>query len=341
MGKVTVSIIARILCAISILPAASSLAQNPARLAVIDFAGDEGARYAALIRNAISDGAANGFELIDPDLTAAASKGAGYAGSLNLSRDEARALGQSLGCDFYILGKVLVTRRVGQGEQYYYEALAGIFIVESRTGKLLDFSFLSEKSQDESEAADNLRRSLMQKWRKLDDYPMIIAAALKKQMAQVESVSKPLPVVAMVIRDEEMGVTDTQPNFYNRLKPGYTEQADLAGITATVDLEAVFLEDGRVGDVEVIRWAGFGLDESAVSTVRLLKFKPAERDGKRLTIRGLVRYNFRRPLTQAAKPKAADPEEIERLRRSIRNVIDPPRKPWNNPELKQDRNPDD
>ncbi|MBK6796680.1 MAG: energy transducer TonB [Acidobacteria bacterium] len=334
-------IIAHILCAIIILPAAAIFAQNPARVAVIDFAGDEGARYSASLRHAISESAARGFELIDPDLTAAAAKGAGYAGSLNLGRDEARALGQSLGCDFYILGKVLLTRRVGQGEQHYYEALAGIFIVESRTGKLLDFSFLSEKSQNESEASDNLRRSMRQKWRKLDDYPMIIAAAVKKQNAEVEGVSKPLPVVALVIRDDEMGVTDTQPNFYNRLKPGYTEQADLAGITATVDLEAVFLEDGRVGDVEVIRWAGFGLDESAVSTVRLLKFKPAERDGKRLTIRGLVRYNFRRPLTQAAKPKAADPEEIEKLRRSIRNVIDPPRKPWKNPELKQDRNPDD
>ena len=341
MGKATVMLIVQILCAISILPAASSLGQSPARLAVIDFTGDEGARYAALIRNAISESAARGFELIDPDLTAAAAKGAGYAGSLNLSRDEARALGQSLGCDFYILGNVLVTSRVGEGEQHYYEALAGIFIVESRTGKLLDFSFLSEKSQNESEAADNLRRSIMQKWRKVDDYPMIIAAAVKKQKAEVEGVSKPLPVVALVIRDDEMGVTDTQPNFYNRLKPVYTEQADLAGITATVDLEAVFLEDGRVGDVEVIRWAGFGLDESAVSTVRLLRFKPAERDGKRLTIRGLVRYNFRRPLTQAAKPKAADPEEIEKLRRSIRSVIDPPRKPWKDPELKQDRNPDD
>ena len=65
----------------------------------------------------------------------------------------------------------------------------------------------------------------------------------------------------------------------------------------------------------MVKWAGFGLDESAIATVKKLRFKPAERDEKKLTIKGLVRYNFRRPLSQAEKQ-----EEIERLKRSLQNI---------------------
>jgi TonB family protein len=106
-----------------------------------------------------------------------------------------------------------------------------------------------------------------------------------------------------------------QPVFYQRLKPEYTEQADLAGVVATVELEAVFRDDGTVGEIEVVKWAGFGLDESAIATVKKLRFKPAERGEKTLTIKGLVRYNFRRPLSQVERQ-----EEIERLKRSLHEI---------------------
>ncbi len=121
------------------------------------------------------------------------------------------------------------------------------------------------------------------------------------------------------------------PVFYQRLKPAYTEQADLAGITATVELEAVFGADGNVGDITVSRWAGFGLDESAIATVRQLRFKPARRDGKVVTIRALVRYNFRRPPSQTAAPKVASPEDIERIRRSLLDILLPKQAPGKRP----------
>jgi hypothetical protein len=46
----------------------------------------------------------------------------------------------------------------------------------------------------------------------------------------------------------------------------------------------------------VARWAGFGLDEATVNTVRQLHFFPAHRDGVPIPMRVLLRYNFRKPV---------------------------------------------
>ena len=53
--------------------------------------------------------------------------------------------------------------------------------------------------------------------------------------------------------------------------------------------------DGEVGEIQVVRWAGFGLDESTVATVRQLHFFPAMKNGTAIPMRVLLRYNFRKP----------------------------------------------
>src|SRR5262245_39390104 len=77
-------------------------AQAPIRLAIVEMAGDDRGEIVTLLR----DSASQSFELVDRDLTSAAVHGTGYSGSLNMSRSEASALGRSIGCDFYILGKI-------------------------------------------------------------------------------------------------------------------------------------------------------------------------------------------------------------------------------------------
>ncbi len=315
-----------------LLPFDSSYAQTPPRLAVIELLGDERGEITALLRVSVKE---SSFELIDPDLTRVAARGAGYDGSLNLTRKEARALGLSLGCDFYILGKVQVVRRLASG--HYFEALAGLFIVEKRTGRLIRFSFDRAQAESEPQAYEKLKDLIRRGW---EQNAGAVVTAWDSQSKEIKEV-RTGPVIE-VLNDESEGKGIQQPLFYQRLKPVYTEQAELAMITATVELEAVFGEDGRVGEIEVVRWAGFGLDESAIAAVRLLRFKPATiSDGsansiieKKLTIRGLVRYNFRRPHTQAARPQAQSQEEIDRLKGSLRNIKNLGRNPGQVPEQK-------
>jgi TonB family protein len=294
----------------------AAFAQAPVRLAVLDFAGEEGGRMSAILREEAAKETAVVFDLLDQGLVRRAAEAAGFDRQPNLSLDEARALGQGLGCDFFIVGKGLVTKRLGAGEQSRVDALAGIFLVEARTGALVHFAFEQGRAADEAGAWRALEERLRRRW---PACARELLAALKRHAERVERiVSAPLSSAIEILLDDRAPAGLDGPVFFQRLKPAYTEQADLADVAATVELEAAFRDDGRIADVVVTRWAGFGLDESAIATVQRLKFKPAELNGKVVTIRGLVRYTFRRP--QASAPRPADPGEIERLKRSLRNL---------------------
>jgi hypothetical protein len=45
---------------------------------------------------------------------------------------------------------------------------------------------------------------------------------------------------------------------------------------------------------QIVRWAGYGLDEAVTETVRRMNWRPATRGGKALPIRVLLRYNFKK-----------------------------------------------
>jgi len=85
------------------------------------------------------------------------------------------------------------------------------------------------------------------------------------------------------------------PRPYRRLRPAYPDSAARADAEGTVDVLVDLDTGGEVNRIEVTRWAGFGLDEATVNTVRQLHFFPALRDGVAIPIRVLLRYNFRKP----------------------------------------------
>jgi TonB family protein len=85
------------------------------------------------------------------------------------------------------------------------------------------------------------------------------------------------------------------PRPYRRLRPSYPDSAARADAEGTVDVLADLDKEGEVMNVEIARWAGFGLDQAALETVRQLHFFPALLDGVPLPMRVLLRYNFRRP----------------------------------------------
>ena len=303
-------------------------AQEPIRLAVLDFGGDEQGKFSGLLKSLAGANGSERIELLDENLTRLAARGAAYDGSINMNREEARAFGQSLGCDFYILGRILHTRRAVSADKFYFEALAGLFLVETRSGSLTLFVFDREQDENEAKSLDKLVSKV-----ELDrpGFVNAIFSARKKQAVEIESVAQEKQPLIEIFPDDPNDQGMERPVFYERLKPAYTEQADLMGVTATVELEAVFGSDGKVGDVQIVRWAGFGLDESAAATIRRLSFKPARRDGKDVTIRALVRYNFRRPLPQVVAPQVASPEEIERIRGSLREILIPKQSPAKRP----------
>jgi TonB family protein len=85
------------------------------------------------------------------------------------------------------------------------------------------------------------------------------------------------------------------PKPFRRLVPAYPDSAALAEVEATVDVLVDVDAKGEVTNVQVARWAGFGLDETTIETVRRLHFFPAMRNGVAIPLRVLLRYNFRKP----------------------------------------------
>lgn len=276
---------------------AVSQAQTAARktsVAVLDFGATETGLRAAdrLWQNMREAGA---FQLSDREESRAAARGAGYAGSLNMTLVEARELGASLGADFFITGDAQTLRRSPSDAPVYYEAYASIFLVSSRTGRLIMWERPSYR-RPTPEAASELLLKELDGASVRNRYRVAIARALEDEMRmRAEAVGHTAPLIEEAPDDAASMAGLKLPLPYRRLRPPYPETAALAEAEATVDVEVDIGADGEVSKVEVVRWAGFGLDEATVNTVRQMHFRPAMRDGGPIPMRVLLRYNFRKP----------------------------------------------
>jgi len=233
----------------------------------------------------------------DADLTRAAAKGIGYSGSLNMSVSEARDLGAALATDFYILGDAQTLRRSSSAKPVYYESYCSLFLVSGRTGRLLMWDRPTLQSSQLSDAENQLSA-------KLGDAETInrIVIAIRRARED-ERVERNVVVTGddLLIEDapdDEKTAADqglSLPRPYRRLRPEYPESAARADAEGTVDVLVDVRADGEISDVRIARWAGFGLDEITVATVRQMHFFPAKRNGSPTPMRVLLRYNFRKP----------------------------------------------
>ena len=227
--------------------------------------------------------------LIDDSLTQAALTGIGYDGATNLSREVARGIGAAIGCDFFILGKTGAFTRSDRVGESHEEAFAGLLIADGRTGHLTLFDFIIEKAEIRAAAQTRVGEEIEARaGRYLDSMLAFDGARLSAPAANREAAEE------VPEEGSARAAGFKPPEFINRVKPVYTDEADRADVTATVEALVLFRASGEVGDIDIVRWAGFGLEESSLQAIRQLKFRPATRAGQPLAVRALVRYNFRR-----------------------------------------------
>lgn len=84
------------------------------------------------------------------------------------------------------------------------------------------------------------------------------------------------------------------PKVVTEVKPGYTREAMEARIQGGLSLEAVVLENGAVGDVEIVESLDkvYGLDDQAIKAIRQWVFEPGTKDGKPVAVRITVEFTF-------------------------------------------------
>ncbi|MGB7922483.1 MAG: energy transducer TonB [Pyrinomonadaceae bacterium] len=262
-------------------------------VAVLDFGGTTVGRRAA-DKVSLAFTADTGLTLTDRDESRAAALGAGYAGSLNLTLEEARDLGAAIGSDFYITGDAQTLRRSPSDGPVFQEAYASVFIVSARTGRLVMWDRPSFAASKPEEAEAMLLAELGR--RAVRYIAAIRAAEENERQMRALSTAHGVPVIEEIPEaDSPAAKAFRPPAPYRRQRPPYPETAARADAEATVDVMVDIETDGEVSRVEVVRWAGFGLDEGVVNTVRQMHFRPAMRDGVPVSMRALLRYNFRRP----------------------------------------------
>jgi TonB family protein len=277
------------LCALT----ARAAARAPT-IAVLDFGDTAAGRAAADVLDDDLRKRFSEFNYANRSLARAAVKGAGYTGSLNLSLEEARDLAAAVGCDFFFTGAADTVPRQPAGRPVHYESYASVFLVSGFTGRLIRWEHLSAEAATAAEAEKIFTarlRAMVSPF--VEAFHRARAGERAEHRVRIE---RDTPVIEEVPDENSPEAENFRaPLPYRRLRPEYTEAAARANAEATVDALVELDAGGEVRSVEIVRWAGYGLDESVAGTVRRMHFRAALRDGKPVPVRALLRYNFRRP----------------------------------------------
>lgn len=227
-----------------------------------------------------------------------------------MSLEEARDLGAAVGCDFLITGDAQVLRRSSSSVPAYHEAYASVLIVSARTGRLV----MLDRPHKEAAAPAEAERLLTAELREragVYHRQILRARGDERARRERELASEPSDIRDAPAEDSPDAKDFRAPHPYRRLRPAYPETASHAEAEATVDAAGEIDEQGSVVGVEIVRWAGFGLDDSVLDTVKQLNFRPATRAGRPVPVRVLLRYNVRRPAQPGQQPQEAKEGEMK------------------------------
>ncbi len=222
------------------------------------------------------------FKILDDSLADAAYRSVPTEDPFNLSTSDARRIGNVVGAASFILLRPRIQRRAVLGGDSYFEGYAIAYVIDSRTGSMLGWHIESVRGADEAEA----KRKLITAAPNVAEY---IAVTLK---AYRNSNVRDAKFLEVPPEGSPLAIGLRTPVPYRRMRPEYTDLASNYGVRATVDIELDIEADGTIARTSIERWAGFGLEESVEKAVRTMNWRPAERGGKPLPMRILLRYNF-------------------------------------------------
>jgi hypothetical protein len=113
------------------------------------------------------------------------------------------------------------------------------------------------------------------------------------------------PADASVLRQN---MVDTKARLKSTFEPGSNQFAQDYGVAGMSEYHVVVGADGKPGEIAVARPIGFGLDESAVDSIRKATFEPAIKDGKPVAVvlNLVVEFRIYSKRTEVASNPALD-----------------------------------
>jgi hypothetical protein len=230
---------------------------------------------------------AKSFKVLDASLSETAYRSANYEKPFNLSLAEAKNIGAAVGCDYFLLVKADTLRRYSFEKKEFHESYAAIYAVSSRTGRLVFWKLANSETETAEKSEGKLSNSVNALSAEISDK--------LKLAAREDPNEKPIAKLEELPAEDSPEAKNFRPPLpYKRIKPEYTKIANLHSVEATVDAEIDVDANGKILKTEIVRWAGFGLDESVMETIYKMQWRAASRGGKNLPIRVLLRYNFKK-----------------------------------------------
>lgn len=227
------------------------------------------------------------FDVQDRSMSKAAFRAVAPKLPFNMAVSESKTVGSAIACDYFILVRSETVRRSSFERPEYYESFAAIYTVASRTGKLEDWRNITAEGLKPDASQKALGRLVVQ-----------AAPDLVKKLQKLSlldpSDHRPGQIEELPPENSPESKNFRAPIPFARIKPAYTNLAYLYDITATVEIEVDLDAAGKILRTSIVRWAGYGLDESVETAVRSMNWRPAERNGKPLPMRVLLRYNFKK-----------------------------------------------
>ena len=85
---------------------------------------------------------------------------------------------------------------------------------------------------------------------------------------------------------------DVKARLLTKPEPSYTKDARKNDISGTVVLIVVFAKTGEVQNIRVVEGLPYGLTEAAIEAAKRIKFTPAMKEGKPVSMWMQLEYNF-------------------------------------------------
>jgi TonB family protein len=105
----------------------------------------------------------------------------------------------------------------------------------------------------------------------------------------VESPKAPTIDYSKVFSGNEV---DQRAAILSRPQPEYTQEARVNQISGVVTLRVVLSASGQVTNITVVKGLGYGLSEKAIDAARKIRFEPARKDGRAVSMYMQIQYNF-------------------------------------------------
>lgn len=123
--------------------------------------------------------------------------------------------------------------------------------------------------------------------------PVPVPTPPEPESLQLKKDDKPKP--PEVVDGERIYIArevDERARIRNRPAPGYTREARKHLTRGTVVVRCILSADETVKHIEVLTGLPDGLSEKAIEAARRIKFTPARKDGKPVSVWILLEYRF-------------------------------------------------